>query len=135
MITKGIFALLLSLFFSVCLNPQSFAQSQTTGRIAGRVIDENRAAVVGAEIKVFRKATGDTRKFTTDLQGNYSALSLPPGTYQVTFMAEGFASVVSTDVEVIISETTTLSVQLDPAGPSTKTVEVRGASLLQSDGP
>ncbi len=82
-----------------------------------------------------RKATGEARKFTTDLKGNYSAPFLPPGTYEVTFVAEGFASVVHTDVQVIISETTTLNVYLSPAGPAVDLVEIRAASLLQSDGP
>src|SRR5438132_14108384 len=80
-----LFAFLLSL--SIC----ALGQSQTTGRIVGTVQDERAAVIVGAQVTVTSLATAEVRKVTTDTEGNYSALLLPPGTYSVRVVASGFA--------------------------------------------
>src|SRR2546428_8836664 len=105
MIAKTSASLLLALAFSLC--PLSaFAQTQTTGRIAGTVKDQNGAVIVGAEVTVVSKATSDERKATTDTEGNYAVPLLPPGTYRVKVTARGFNSALFDNVQVVITETT-----------------------------
>jgi len=48
----------------------AFAQSQTTGRIAGMIKDQNGAVIVGAEVTVTSLATAGERKATSDAEGN-----------------------------------------------------------------
>src|SRR6267143_6329265 len=80
----------------VCLTllstASALAQTQTTGRIAGTVKDQKGALIVGAEVKVTNENTGEARQTTTTEQGSYSVSLLPPGNYQVTIVARGFAS-------------------------------------------
>jgi hypothetical protein len=111
----------------------AFAQGQTTGRIAGTVKDERGALIAGADVTVTSETTAEERKVTTDDQGNYSVPLLAPGTYRVKVTSLGFSPAVFEPVQVVITETTTVEVDLAPAGPDT--VAVRVDALIQKDGP
>src|SRR5882672_671594 len=129
-------ALLLSLFaFPLLPSLSASAQSQTTGRIAGTVKDQNGAVIVGAEVTVVSRATGDERKITSDREGNYAVALLPPGTYRIRITANGFDSAVFNTVKVAITETTLVEANLTVAGVTADPVVVRIASLIQRDGP
>jgi Carboxypeptidase regulatory-like domain/TonB dependent receptor/TonB-dependent Receptor Plug Domain len=133
----------LVLLFAACLLPSSasltFAQTQTTGRLAGFVKDKNGAVIVGADVSVISKTTGDERRVTTDTEGYYAVLLLPPGNYRVRVSAHGFNSAIFDNVQVVITETTTVNAN----GPHALTVArvivdpvvVRIAPLIQRDGP
>jgi hypothetical protein len=127
----------IALFWVGCLvgfgTLSAFAQGQTTGRIAGTVKDERGALIVGAAVTVSSKTTAEERKVTTDRQGNYNVPLLAPGTYRVRVTLRGFAAAVFEPVQVVITETTTVDVDLAPAGPDT--VAVRIDPLIQKDGP
>ena len=126
-------ALLLALVCLLLVSRSALAQSQTTGRIAGTVKDPNGAVIAGAEVTVVSKATDDQRKVTTDGEGNYAVSLLPSGTYRVKVAVSGFHTELF-DVEVVITQTTTLNVDLPLAG-LIDTVVVRIAPLIQRDGP
>jgi hypothetical protein len=118
------------------INWSTLAQSPTTGRIAGLVKDQNGGAVVRAEAVALSRRTGELRKALTDEAGYYAIPLLPPGIYQITIAAIGFASVTSTDVAVVITETTELDADLSVASLRAETVDTRPtASLIQVDGP
>ena len=127
-------AFLLPFAFLALLSISVFAQSQTTGRIAGTVRDPNGAVIVRAEVTVSSSATAEERKVTTDDQGNYSVPLLPPGTYRVNVAANGFNSAVFDSVQVVITETTTVNAELPVAGAVVEMI-VRSAPLIQKDGP
>jgi len=117
------------------LTSSAFAQTQTTGRIAGTVKDQNGALIPGAEVKVVSDATADKRKATTDAEGNYSVSLLFPGRYQVIVSARGFATV-SLRAVVGITETTQLDVTLPVAAMMVEPDFTFIADpLIQTDGP
>src|SRR5437870_4951131 len=132
MILKRATSLLLPFAFLLLLSLSAFAQTQTTGRIAGTVRDADSAVVVGAEVTVSSNATAEARKVITDNEGNYSASLLSPGVYRVKVTATGFASA-SKDAQVFITETTEVDVQLDVAGVDPVSVTVN--SQIQAEGP
>src|SRR4029077_9714220 len=117
----------------------ALAQTSITGRIAGTVKDQNGAVIVGAEVTVVSKATGDERKVTTDSEGGYSVPLLPPGTYRVRVAANGFNSKLFETVQVAITETTLVNADgtqaLTVTGVIVDPVVVRIAPLIQRDGP
>ena len=53
---------------------------QTTGTIAGRVLDDQKAAVPGATITAKNDSTGFTRNEVSDIEGVYRITGLPVGT-------------------------------------------------------
>ncbi len=136
MLTKRTTALLAILFLA---SVTALAHSQTTGRIVGTVKDQNGAVIAGAEVIVISKATGDRRSVTTDGEGNYTMPLLPPGTYQVRVSANGFNSRVFDNVQVVITETTSVNANgpyaLTVAGVIVDSVELRITPLIQRDGP
>src|SRR2546421_1392026 len=111
----------------------AFAQGGTTGRIAGTVKDQNGAVIAGAEVTVVSPTTGDQRKVTTDVEGNFAVSFLQPETYRARVTANGFHAL-TFDVEVVITQTTTLNVDLPLAG-LIDTVVIRIAPLIQGYGP
>ena len=92
MIAKTGIALLWVSVLLVLGTSSAFAQSPTTGRIAGTVKDERGALLVGADVTVSSKTTAGERRVATDNQANYAVPLLPPGAYRVTITANGFAS-------------------------------------------
>ena len=93
----------LCLLISIAMAAGVVAQTQsTTGTIQGNVLDANGAAIPGATVEIKNLGTNLTRTITTDDDGRFVALSLPPGKYSVTVSNKGFATLVieSTDLTV-----------------------------------
>src|SRR4051795_7765740 len=82
------------------------AAQQTTGTIAGRVLDEQKAAVPGATVTAKNSSTGFSRNEVSDSEGLYRITGLPVGTYNLSIEMSGFQSQ-SRSVQVDVSETRT----------------------------
>ena len=80
----------LILFAAASLFSSSLQAQELRGKITGRVMDPNGAAVAGATVKVTDIARSTTATFTTNADGLFDALYLLPGTYQVVIEASGF---------------------------------------------
>ncbi|MGB2959909.1 MAG: TonB-dependent receptor [Bacteroidota bacterium] len=102
-----------------------------TGKIAGRVRDaETAEPLVG--ISVFLEGT--TMGASTDLEGKYTIVSVPPGTYTVIVSGVGFQNKRFTNVKVSIDFTTPLDVQLSTDVIALETIEVEAeAPLIRRD--
>src|SRR6185369_16296442 len=97
----------------------AFAQTSTTGSIEGTVTDQTGASVPGIAVKVTSPNLISAQTATTDESGRYKILNLPPGKYTVTVEAEkGFGKFERADVEVNLSRSSNVEVQLSPAGTS-----------------
>src|SRR5256714_2795148 len=109
-----------------------FAQTSTTGSIEGSVTDPNGAAVPGVTVRVTSPNLISPQTVTTDNNGRYKVLNLPPGKYTVTIEAEkGFEKAERTDVEVNLSRTSTADVQMKIAGTqaSVTVTDTAGAAV------
>ena len=125
----------LCFFWLVALGTLSaYAQSQTTGRIAGTIKDQRGALIVGAEITVSSKTTAEERKVSTNNEANYSVPLLSPGAYKVRIAFNGFLPVVFDSVQVVITETITVDAELE-VGPIADFGIVRIRPFTQTDGP
>ncbi|MBV9182298.1 MAG: TonB-dependent receptor [Acidobacteria bacterium] len=93
-----------------------------TGDIEGTVYDPSGALVSGAKVTITNLATGAQRELTTNAQGQFAALQLDPGEYQVVI---SYTSLRSTSEKAVVrsSEKTHLSVNL-VVGSANETVEV-----------
>ena len=77
----------LSLFFvlSIILPFVSIAQTIDTATIRGKVLDQNKAAIVGTNVLVTNESTGLSRNVVTDENGTYAVSNLPlTGNVRVT---------------------------------------------------
>ena len=106
------------------------AQTATTGAIEGVVTDASGGVLPGVTVTVAGANLISAQTVTTNNEGRYRVLSLPPGKYTVrTEGAAGLARFEQPNVEVNLSRTTTLEVRMQPAGAAT-TVEVTGTGAL-----
>ncbi|HEX7997834.1 MAG TPA: TonB-dependent siderophore receptor [Pyrinomonadaceae bacterium] len=106
------------------------AQATTQSTIRGKVLDPNRAAVVGAS--VVAEASGRSFSFsaTTDQNGEFS-LAVEPGEYTVRIVANGFSEASQT-VSLNQPGNASLEVVLQVSGASSS-VTILGTGDYQTD--
>jgi hypothetical protein len=80
---------LLAVLAILLLPALAFAQAETTGRVVGKVVDEEGNPVVGARVSFVSPALLGERVVTTGAGGQFVAALLPVGAYSVTAAAPG----------------------------------------------
>ena len=117
------------------------AQTQiTTGAIQGTVLDANGAAVPGAAVELKNADTNFIRTTTTDEEGRFVALQLPPGRYTVTVTKTGFATLVVEKADVTVGQAMNLPLSMKvsslqetvtiTASPTVDTVKTESSTTL-----
>jgi outer membrane receptor protein involved in Fe transport len=99
------------LFFSLFSGAAAIAQ-QSTGNIAGRVVDEQDAGIVDAAVTARNIDTGFVREVRTDSSGLYVLNALPAGWYDVSSSSPGLARFEGTAIMVNVARTTDLDIVL-----------------------
>ena len=84
----------------------SLSAQSTAANVAGTVHDEQRAVVAGASVTLKNRDNGLERQTTTDSTGNFRALGLAPGPYELRVERTGFAPFIDPDVQFSIGRTT-----------------------------
>jgi hypothetical protein len=118
-------------FLFVTSGLDAYAQSASTGALAGTVTDPTGAVLQSARITLRNKATDETRTTITDQSGLYRLSLLSPGEYELSVDAVGFAPLMVREVSIRITEVRRLATQLAVKGVQQDLV-VR-APLLQTD--
>jgi hypothetical protein len=112
-LTSQVSGLSLCLFAIVVLTTSALAQTQiTSGTIQGTVLDVNGAAVPGAAVELKNTATNFSRSLTTDDEGRFNALQLPPGRYTVTVSKQGFATLIVERAELTVGQAMNLPLSM-----------------------
>ena len=82
--------------------------AQTTGRLAGRVLDERGNPVDGVNVFIVGTQFGAQ----TDLSGRYTIINITPGDYNVRFSLVGYAPHTEQNVRISVDQTRTLNLRL-----------------------
>jgi Carboxypeptidase regulatory-like domain len=121
-------AVSLTLIFLAITAQHAGAQSGSTGAITGTVEDQKGGAIAGADVAVIKQDTGETvRQVKTSASGAFTVSLLQPSTYSVEVTAPGFAKFVAGGILVRVTETASVTAQLQ-LGNVTTTVTVEGAA-------
>ena len=91
--------------------PAALAQ---TGRIAGRVVDEDDRPVAGATVTVEHQRSSRTAETTTDSQGRFSMIGFASGTFTSSVSADGYRPNTAT-IQVRQGQNGPLEFVLEPA--------------------
>jgi hypothetical protein len=103
------------------------AIAQVSGAtLSGLITDSSGATVGKATVSIKNVATGEVREVQANDDGFYSVPNLLPGTYDVTFTAQGFSKSVQKAVTLTVGAEQTLNVSLKP-GQVSETVVVESA--------
>ncbi|HEY8186010.1 MAG TPA: TonB-dependent receptor [Pyrinomonadaceae bacterium] len=107
---KGLsICLLVTLLFAA----SAVGQTQiTTGAIQGTVLDANGAALPGASIEIKNVDTNLVRTTTSDGDGRFVALQLPPGRYTLTVSKTGFATMVVEKADLTVGQALNLPISM-----------------------
>jgi hypothetical protein len=109
------------------------ASAQTVGEITGEVKDASGANAPNAAVTATNIETNVARSTVTNSSGVYSIPGLTPGLYHVKAAAEGFQSVVKTNIELQVQQTARVDFTL-AVGSTNQTIEVSGmAALLNTE--
>ena len=80
------------------------AQNISTAELHGTVHDSSGAVIPNATITITDASKGFTRATTSDGQGEYQLLLLPPGTYVLSATSPGFAKLTQSNVVLTVGE-------------------------------
>ena len=106
----------------------AFGQSQSNAAdLQGTVKDSTGAAIAGATVTARNQATNASRTATTNDDGYYRIINLPPGDYEVTVGAANFKKNILQNVKVTIGQTAELNPELQP-GEISETVVISDAT-------
>ncbi len=125
-------ALFLSLTISICLLFSLSIMAQTTGSIAGTVVDQNGAIVPNATVVVTGEG-GQEFTVVTSANGTYRIPAVQNGIYTVTVSVAGFKKYVATNVKVDVGTPSTVDAALQ-VGDVSQVVEITsGGEVLQTE--
>jgi hypothetical protein len=107
---------------------QAFAQTTT---VAGEVTDPQQAVIGGTEVKLTDVSTKQVLTTTTNDSGRYIFVSVPSGTYSITFTKPGFSTKRIDNQHVDVGLGLTLNAVLEVGSTSTvvEVTSVAGAEL------
>ena len=124
----SVFAICSLLFASVAM-----AQTSSTGTIEGIVTDTNGAVVPNATVTVSGPNLIRSQTTTSDSDGNYRFLQVPPGRYTVKVSSgSGFDDFEQPDIEVNLSRSTTANVTLKAKGVGASVEVVAGGAEIDT---
>ena len=102
----------------------AIGQSQANAAdLSGTVTDPTGAVVAGATVTAKGVGTGIVRTATSNAEGSYRFIGLPPGEYEVTVEAKSFKKSVLSGIKLTVGQSADLTVKLD-LGEATAVVNV-----------
>lgn len=99
------------------------------GQIVGTIKDDTGGVLPGATVTALNTETGLSRSSVTDASGSYRIPALPPGTYSLSAVLNGFAKETRPALTLTIELTATLNFTLRPQALS-ESVDVVGESPI-----
>lgn len=124
----------LVLLLAVAWGVPALLRGQTAnGAISGTVLDPSGATVSGVSVTATARETGSVYKAATTSTGNYEFPSLPPGTYDLTFAANGFATSAAVGIEVEAVQTREVNAKLQVGASSTTVTVTEAAPMIQTE--
>ena len=94
--------------FSLCVLSTTNLFAQTSGKLVGRVTDQNSEPMIGANVMI----DGTTIGAATDLEGYYSIMNVRAGVYTIRFRFIGFKTLTVENIRISADQTTKLDASL-----------------------
>src|SRR5216110_2011253 len=119
--------LLICLMLISCVGVAMSQAQSNAADLQGTVRDPNGAVVANASVTARNTATNSSREATTNDEGFYKIVNLPPGEYEVTVKAPNYKTAVVSSVKITVGQTANQDIPLE-VGDVTATVTVTSVS-------
>jgi len=127
--TSKIVAALLFAFVSIGV---AFGQGSASGDLHVIVKDEKGSVVTSATVTAREQAKATVRATTSNTDGEYRLVSLPPGVYTITVEAPGFAKAEAKDQTLTVGQSKELPITLSVSGVETVVNVSSEAELVET---
>ncbi len=122
------------LIVALVLVVASFASGRASAQItaaalSGTVKDQTGGVLPGVDVSVTNEETSISRSTVSGSDGNYTLPGLPPGSYEVRAMLQGFRTDVRKGVVLTVGQQASVSFTLQ-VGTTSETVEVLGGAPI-----
>jgi len=128
MTCKVVAVVVVLLSIPCCLLAQS-----TSATITGRIIDQSKAAIVGANVVATNVDTRVQQSTTTGPEGLYTIVSLMPGNYKLEVQKQGFRTVVKPDIVLHVQDVSTINFEMSVGAISESITVTGGAPLVNTE--
>ena len=120
-----------ALLLGVCLDARlASCQATNTGTLVGVVTDQSGAVIQGTNVTLTDAETNSPRSTTSNGDGQYIFVNLPPGNYSITATRSGFSATKIANEVVSVGTQTTANFKLAVGSEQvTINVEATGADL------
>jgi hypothetical protein len=99
------------LFLLIALTSLQVVLAGSTGKIAGKITDAKTGEpLVGVNVSIVGTMMGNS----TNAEGEFFIINIPPGTYSVKISIIGYETVIKKNAVVIVDQTTRTDAQLEP---------------------
>lgn len=113
----------------ILMTMSAFGQTQSTGaELSGTVTDPTGAVVANATVTAKDLTTGAIKTVTSNGEGVYTFLNLPPSSYEISAEASTFKKVVISPVKLTVGQAADLTIKLE-LGAATAVVNVNGEDV------
>jgi hypothetical protein len=119
-------------FFLVFLFAPYLVFAQQTSTIVGTVFDSSGAVISDATVLLVNTATGFQRTVITNAEGQYTAASIPAGSYRISVDKPGFQRLERNNITLASAATADVALTLSVGNNSETVTVTESASLLQS---
>jgi len=126
-------AILLMIVLVAAISPALHAQAVSIATVTGRVVDEQGAIVVGAEIRITGVDTGTVFNVVTNSDGIYSVPSLAIGAYTLQAAAPGFHTYVQSGIQLRVGDHVQLNVTMKVGAVSEKVEVSANAAMISTE--
>ena len=119
--------LLIGIMVLACVSVAMSQAQSNAADLQGTVRDPNGAAVPNATVTAKNSATNVSREATTNDDGFYKIVNLPPGDYALTVTASNYKTAILPIIKITVGQTAVQDVPLE-IGEVSATVTIQGAS-------
>lgn len=101
-----------------------------TSSLSGVILDPQGNVLAGVKVKLINTDKNFNRETTTSSEGKYQFPQMPPGTYSVRAEAQGFASLIEENVQLLVNSPITLNLSFTKLGDLSETITVQSDAAL-----
>lgn len=110
-----------------------YGQTASTGAVTGVALDPSGAALPGVIVRLSKEGGSETKSTTSDNDGRFGFLLMPPGAYQLDAQKTDFEPLIIPDIHVAVTERLRVELRLQLATRHERTETVSNALMVDMD--